>query len=94
MSYTTASAEIIALKALEWLVGHDDLLMTFLGSTGAGLEDIKAGAKKPEFLGSVLDFILMDDEWVKEFCGVENLDFDVPYSARQSLPGGEIPNWT
>jgi len=94
MTFTPASAEIVGLKALEWLVGNDDLFMTFLSSTGAGIEDVKAGAKDPAFLGSVLDFILMDDDWVKEFCGLETLSFNDPYAARQALPGGDIPSWT
>jgi hypothetical protein len=94
MSVTPASAEIIGLKALEWLANEDDLLMTFLSSSGADIADVKAGAKDPAFLGSVLDFILMDDEWVKGFCNTESMDFNMPYMARQALPGGEVVNWT
>tara|TARA_R110002096_G_scaffold7102_4_gene31500 strand:- start:23621 stop:23905 length:285 start_codon:yes stop_codon:yes gene_type:complete len=94
MRVTPASAEIIGLKALEWLAQEDDLLMTFLSSSGADINDVKVGAKDPAFLGSVLDFILMDDEWVKGFCMAETMEFTDPYMARQALPGGDLPNWT
>lgn len=94
MSVTPASAEVIGLKALEWLANEDDLLMTFLSSSGADIADVRASAKDPTFLGSVLDFILMDDEWVKGFCNTESMDFNMPYMARQALPGGDVVNWT
>lgn len=94
MNFTPTSAEILALKALEWLVGNDELFVIFLGSSGASIQDVTLGAKNPDFLGSILDFILMDDAWVKEFCEAESFKFNEPYIARQHLPGGDIPNWT
>ncbi|GLQ34647.1 hypothetical protein GCM10007939_09300 [Amylibacter marinus] len=87
-------ADVVALKALEWLAGHEDLLMTFLGATGANLGDIKDNARDSMFLGSVLDFILMDDDWVREFSDAHGYKYDMVYHVRQALPGGEIPNWT
>ena len=69
------SAEVLALEALSWLVGHDELLPIFLGSSGAGEDDIRARAKDPEFLASVLDFLLMDDGWITEFCQSANYEF-------------------
>ncbi len=87
-------AEIIALKALAWLTADDELLPVFLGATGASLEDLKTRASEPEFLISVLDFLTMDDEWVRAFCDAEGLAYDVPLHARQSIPGGEAVHWT
>jgi hypothetical protein len=94
MAYTVAAAEVIGLKALEWLVADDELFVMFLGSTGADIADVKTGAKEPAYLGSILDFILMNDEWIQRFCDQETLEYMVPYEARQALPGGDIPNWT
>ena len=94
MAYTAASAEVIGLKALEWLVADDELFTMFLSSTGAAISDVKTGAKDPAYLGSVLDFLLMNDQWVQDFCNHESLDNMTPYEARQSLPGEDIPNWT
>jgi hypothetical protein len=86
-------AEIGAMRALGWLVGQDDLVEVFLGSSGASLDDLRARAAEPEFLASVLDFILMDDAWVLS-CA-EALEIRPRrWQLRQALPGGGLPNWT
>ena len=59
MAETQESAEVLALQALAWLAGNEDLLPTFLGSTGASEADVRAGASDPEFLGAVLDLSLI-----------------------------------
>ena len=94
MSHDRKSAELIALRALEWLAGRDDLLGVFLGSTGASIEDLRVRAGEPEFLGSVLDFLMMDDAWVIAFCDDADLPYDKPMRARVALPGGEQVSWT
>jgi hypothetical protein len=88
------SAETIALQALGWLAASDDLLPVFLGATGACEADLRARAAEPEFLGSVLDFLMMDDAWVVAFCEGQGLAFDAPMMARAALPGGAQVNWT
>ena len=91
---TQQSAEIVALEALSWLVGNEELLPVFLGSTGAGEADLRQRAKDPEFLGSVLDFLLMDDAWIQAFCEASDNAPDYPLRARAALPGGAEVNWT
>ncbi|GAA6206911.1 DUF3572 domain-containing protein [Cognatishimia sp. WU-CL00825] len=88
MSFSPETAETLALQALSWLAGHDELMPVFLGSTGVSVEDVKKQAGNSEFLGSVLDFITMDDSWVIEFCDKHQLEYTAPMMARQSLPGG------
>jgi hypothetical protein len=88
------SAETIALQALSWLAGHEEILPVFLATTGASLTDLSRQAAEPEFLGSVLDFILMDDTWVMEFCQTAGLPFTAPLQARAALPGGQSLHWT
>ena len=88
------SAETIALQALGWLAGNEDLFPVFLGATGASVTDLAASAKQPAFLGSVLDFLVMDDAWVMAFCDAVNLPYTAPMQARAALPGGEQMNWT
>ena len=88
------SAELLAIEALSWLVGHDDLLPVFLGSTGATESDLRQRSKDPEFLASVLDFLLMDDAWVTGFCQSAEYELDFPIRARAALPGGAQVNWT
>lgn len=94
MSYSTSQAEVIAIQALGWLSDQDDLLMTFLGATGSGLDDVRERAGDPEFLASVMDFLLMDDEWIKGFCDTQSLSYEAVQHIRMALPGGTLPNWT
>ncbi|TCO73979.1 DUF3572 domain-containing protein [Rhodovulum euryhalinum] len=88
------SADVVALRALAWLVGNDDLLPVFLGATGAGERDLRERAGDPDFLASVLDFLLMDDAWVIAFCDAAGLKGEAVMRARAALPGGADPHWT
>ena len=88
------AAETLALQALTWLVGQDELLPLFLGSTGASEADLRTKVAEPEFLASVLDFLLMDDAWVMQFCDAQAIGYELPMQARQLLPGGAQVNWT
>ena len=88
------TAETVAMRALGWLAGNDELLPVFLGSTGASLDDLRAGAGDPVFLGSVLDFVMMEDAWVTAFCDAAGLPYDAPMRARAALPGGGQVHWT
>ncbi|WP_224825850.1 DUF3572 domain-containing protein [Cognatishimia sp. MH4019] len=88
------SAETIALQALAFLIGDDDLRDVFMGATGASAEDMRIRAGDPEFLISVLDFLMMDDAWVVRFCDANGFDYTTPQTARQSLPGGAQVHWT
>jgi hypothetical protein len=94
MSFTRNTAETIALQSLGWLVANEELLPVFLGSSGVSEGDMRSAAQDPEFLGSVLDFILMDDAWVIACCDAQLLPYEQLAQARQSLPGGEQIHWT
>lgn len=94
MSLSQDAAEAIALKCLAWLAGNEELLPVFLGATGASAEDLRERAQDPDFLGSVLDFVLLDDAWVMAFCAAEGLENTAPMVARAALPGGAQVNWT
>lgn len=91
---TPESAEIIALQAIAWLVGQDEILPIFMGSTGTSEADLKQRASDHNFQASVLEFITMDDEWVKDFCDTVNLAYEDPLKARYALPGSEQVHWT
>lgn len=94
MSYSADAAETLALDALAWLVGNEDLLPVFLGATGTSEADLRVRASDPEFLGSVLDFLLMDDAWVVSFCDGRGIAYEAPMLARAALPGGAQVHWT
>ena len=51
-------------------------------------------ATEPEFLGAVLDFLMMDDAWVVGFCDAQGLKYETPMMARAALPGGAQMSWT
>ncbi|WP_425102456.1 DUF3572 domain-containing protein [Tropicibacter sp. S64] len=94
MSVKQESAEAIGLRAIGWLAGNDDLLQVFMGSTGASSADFRESVQDVEFQASVLDFLLMSDQWVMEFCDAESLPYDQVMRARAALPGGEQVHWT
>lgn len=94
MTITQDTAETIALRCLGWLAGNDELLPVFMGATGVSEADLRENAQDTEFMGSVLDFILMDDAWVVQCCDALGMANDLPMRARAALPGGQQVNWT
>jgi Protein of unknown function (DUF3572) len=88
------AAQILALQALGWLATQDELFPAFLTASGAGLAEVQARASDPDFLGAVLDFLLMDDAWVVAFCDAQGHPYTAPQTARAALPGGAVMNWT
>jgi len=91
---TPDHAETVALQALGWLAGNEELLPLFLGSTGADSAEMAARATDPAFLGSVLEFLTMDDAWVVAFCDAAQMSYDLPLSALHALPGAGRVHWT
>ena len=91
---TPEAAEVISLQVLTWLVRNDNLCNIFLGASGASVDDLRTRASDVDFQGSVLQFLLMDDEWVTGFCDDHGLDYHSPSMALQSLPGQGTPHWT
>ncbi len=88
------NAETFALEVLAWVASQDDLLSVFLGSSGMSQSDLRDRAGDGEFLGAVLDFVLMDDAWVlgaSEALGRAPEDL---LKARATLPGGQQVHWT
>lgn len=94
MQLSREAAETVGLQAVAWLAGNDELLPVFLGATGASETDFRDGLQDPVFQGSVLDFLLMDDAWVTQFCTDLGLASGQPMAARMALPGGEAVHWT
>ncbi len=87
-------AETLALEVLGWLARDEELLPVFMGATGASAADLRARAGEAEFLGSVLDFLLMDDAWIARFCEDAGHPYEAPMRARAALPGGGQVHWT
>ena len=87
-------AEVVGLLARGWMGGNEVLLPVFLWARGASEADVRGGATEPAFLGALLDFIMMDDQWVKAFCDSAGLAYEQPMYARMLLPGGDQVHWT
>ncbi|SLN17984.1 DUF3572 domain-containing protein [Ruegeria meonggei] len=94
MPISAQSAETLALNALGWLVGNEELLPVFLGSTGTSEQDLRDRASEPELLGSVLEFLMLDDSWVVAFCDANSVPYELPGQARAVLSGGADVHWT
>ncbi len=60
-------AEIVAVQALGFIAGDPERLGAFLAESGIGPQSLRAAASDPQFLVSVLDFVLRDDATVKAF---------------------------
>jgi hypothetical protein len=87
-------AETRALGVLGWLLGQDELLPVFLGAGGVTEADLRRRAGEPEFLASVIDFVLLDDAWVIDCATALGWPPETVPDIRAALPGGDLPNWT
>ncbi len=87
-------AEVVAIRATEWLIGNDRLLAEFMALTGISVADIRNQIAEPEFLASILDFLLASDRRVVQFCDDASLSAELPMLARAAMPGGNLPHWT
>ncbi len=63
--------------------------------TGSTKESISENIANVEFLASVLDFFLLqNDRVIQECCEALSVAPEDPLKARRALPGGEEVNWT
>jgi Protein of unknown function (DUF3572) len=83
-------AEIVAVQALGFIAGDPERLGLFLAETGIGPETLRTAAADPQFLASVLDFVLRDDATVKAFATALQLHPTNIAAAREVL--GD-PHW-
>lgn len=76
------------------MAAQDDLLVGFLGESGASASDLAQLARQPEFLAAVLDFVFGADDRVLAVCAGLSVTPAALAEARASLPGGAVPDWT
>ena len=84
------AAEIVAIQALNFIASDSARLGAFLAESGIGPETLRGAASDPQFLSSVLDFVLRDDATVKAFAQASQLHPTNIAAARQVL--GD-PQW-
>ncbi|MBR0752703.1 DUF3572 domain-containing protein [Bradyrhizobium jicamae] len=83
-------AEIVAIQALSFIAGEPERLGLFLAESGIGPETLRNAASNPEFLASVLDFVMRDDATVQAFAKVSELHPTNIAAAHQVL---RDPKW-
>lgn len=88
LTMTQKLAEILALKALNFLAEDGDALVRFLAGSGLDLGDLKENAGSPELLAAVMDFLLTDDALIEGFCSREDVTPPLLHRLRTNLPGG------
>lgn len=83
-------AEIVALQALAFVAGDDELLPRFLNLTGMDLDGLRAaaGSADPATLGAVLDFLLNHEPTLMAFAEATGVPAKDPARARAAFPGG------
>jgi hypothetical protein len=91
---TPDNAQVLALQALEWILGPGDLVSDFITNTGAYPQDLASLAAQPLFLGAVLDFVMEQDDRVIRFCQDHGHPLTIVQSARAVLPGAQHLHWT
>src|SRR3954468_12165255 len=78
-------AEIVAIQALSFVAGDPERLGMFLSETGIGPETLRSAATDPQFLVSVLDFVMRDDATVKAFAAASEHHPTTIAAAREAL---------
>lgn len=88
------NAEILGLRALQWIASEEAVMQAFLNATGSAVAEIGARSSDPEFLGSVLEFLMASDANILEFSVSAGITPESIAEARAALPGGEVFHWT
>lgn len=88
------TAQMLAIQVLSWLAGQPDQIGAFMAQSGLDPAELRGRASEPEFLASVLDFLLADEPTLLAFCHDAGVAPTAPLQARAALPGGDLPHWT
>jgi hypothetical protein len=85
---TADRAATLALKGLGFLIESGPAMERFVDLTGFAPASLPERADEPEFLVSVLDFLLSNEEVLVRFCDDESIDVRAVHMARHVLAGG------
>jgi hypothetical protein len=86
------AAELLALRALEFIGEDPGRLEHFAKETGITFDGIRRGAHDPALLGCVLDYVLAYDERIVNVAKSAGIPPSAVAPARQLLPGA-APEW-
>jgi hypothetical protein len=90
---TKDEAETLALRALAFIAADDELLPRLAGATGMTLADARERAGDPAFLAGILEFLVLEDAWIRRFCDAEGLAYEAPMRALAALGGLRRDAW-
>jgi len=82
---TPEKAEIVALEALAWLAGQPDGIARFLAVSGLEAADLRRAAGDRDLLGALLDFLLINEPLLLEFCRDASMPTQAIHQARFRL---------
>jgi Protein of unknown function (DUF3572) len=84
----SASADFgrsVAVSALTFLAGDGELLRRFLDITGLGPHNLRNAAKDPAFYGSVLEYLVGDEQLLIRFATEGSLEPEAVVRAHRAL---------
>lgn len=87
------AAQSVAVAALTWIAGNDDMLNRFLALTGIEASQIRQAAGEPGFLAGVLDFLLAHEPSLMAFCDQTETDPETVARAREALISPHDNKW-
>ena len=85
-------AETLALNIASFLFSEDQRLATFLGTTGIDAIDLKRSLATTDVQIGILEYLLSREDFLLEFCELNNIDPEYPKTAATIL-SGERPDW-
>jgi hypothetical protein len=86
-SASADSARSIAVSALAFIAADPDRLNRFLNLTGLGPHNLRTAAADPAFMGSVLDYLVGDEELLVAFAADAGLKPEAVARAHTALCG-------
>jgi Protein of unknown function (DUF3572) len=86
-SASADSARSIAVSALAFIAADADRLNRFLNLTGLGPHNLRTAAADPAFMGSVLDYLVGDEELLVAFAADAGLKPESVARAHAALCG-------
>jgi|SRR5580658_7172620 hypothetical protein len=86
-SASVESARSLAVGVLAFIAADSDRLNRFLSLTGLGPDNLRTAAADPAFLGSVLDYLVADEQLLVTFASDAGLKPEAVARAHAALCG-------
>ena len=85
-------AETLVLNIASFLFSEGDRLASFLGATGIDASALKKDLTTTDTQIGILEYLLSREDFLLEFCELNNIDPEYPKTAATIL-SGERPDW-